>query len=71
MTTRRTKKWHSLSRDAKSTYTAIERACRASRYHEVRASRYWGDALDELLRAGLVREDRRGPGWPTMLFLEE
>lgn len=63
-------KWQTLSPQAQNTYNAIMRACKSSRYHEVRASRYWGDALDELLRAGLVHEDRRGPGWPTMLYLD-
>ena len=68
---RRTAKWRALSPAAQRTYDAIARACKASRYGEVRASRFWGASLDELLRSGLVREDYRGPGWPTMLFLSE
>ena len=68
---RRTAKWRALSPAAQHTYDAIARACKASRHSETRASRFWGDALDELLRAGLVREDDRGPGWPMMLFLAD
>jgi len=68
---RRTGKGRARSPAAQRTYDAIARACKASRYGEVRASWFWGDSLDELLRAGRVREDYRGPGWPAMLFLSE
>lgn len=68
---RRTAKWRALSPEAQRTYDAIARACKASRYSDVRASRFWSAALDELLRAGLVCEDDRGPGWPMMLYIAE
>ena len=68
---RRTAKWRALSPEAQRTYDAIARACKASRYHEVRESRYWGAGLDELIAAGLVVRDDRGPGWPWMLYIAE
>ncbi|HMN12408.1 MAG TPA: hypothetical protein PKD55_08815 [Bellilinea sp.] len=68
---RRTAKWRALSARAQATYNAIERDCKASRYHEVRESRYWGAGLDELIATGLVVRDDRGPGWPWMLYIAE